>query len=221
MAADPTKCKVNVVNGAIISEWTGSFAEFKGKVKPEKPDTACTQSDWKNMLEKWLIAQFVCACIIFPAQLVLYIVAAVLGGGSIGDVISTYIGTIVFGIIGAFITAWVGWFMMIKRQPNCCCICIFWIEDWKYQHLLFGIYCVLNGCSQLWNAINAALSSLDYMDALGPVYVLLWFLAAALVAIYAVCLIYVGRAALGLGQEISGASLPSAPSVPGKAEAQA
>lgn len=220
MAADPTKCKINVLNGTIISEWTGTFGEFKGLVKPEKPATACTQSDYKAMLQQWLIAQLVCACIVFPLQMVIYIVAAVVSGGSPGDVISAYLGSVIWGVIGAFLSAWLGWFMLIKRQPNCCCCCIIWIEDWKFQHLVFGLFSVFNGLSQLMNAINGLLAALDLMSGLGMLYVICYLVVAVLMAVYAICQIYVGRAAVGMGQEIAGVNLPT-PTVPGKDSGEA
>lgn len=213
MAADPTKCKINVMSPAVISEWTGSFGEFKGLLKMAKPPMGCSQSDWKDTLEKWLIAQFFVASLVFPLQLGCYILAAILAGYAsiITDIITQNLGGILGGIFGAFFTAWLGWFMLIKRQPNCFCCLIIWVEDWKFQHLLFGIVTILNGAQQLYNAVLAPGGLLDVfklMDAMGMVYVILYIVATVLVAIYAITQIYVGRAALGMGQEISGVKLP-------------
>jgi len=209
-------CKINVLNGAIISEWTGTFGEFKGLLKPAKPSFGCSSSDWKDTLQKWLIVQFFVSCFVFPAQLVLYIVAYISAGAPVGDVISAYLSPIITGVISAFLTAWLGWFMLVKREPNCCCFCIIWIENWKLQHLVFGILTALSGLSQLGNAVNALLGALDVMAGMGMVYVLMFAIAAGLTAIVAICQIYVGRAAIGLGQEIAGVNL-TPPSVPGKA----
>jgi hypothetical protein len=214
MAADPTKCKINVMSPAVISDWIGTFGEFKKLLKCAKPPMGCSQSDWKDTLEKWLIAQFFLASLVFPLQLGCYIIAAVTAGlptSMITELITQNLGTILGGIIGAFFTSWLGWFMMIKRQPNCCCCLIIYLDDWKFQHLLFGLVMVLNGAGQLYNVLLAPgglLDVLKLMDAMGMLYVILYIVATVLVAIFAITQIYVGRAALGMGQEISGVKLP-------------
>jgi hypothetical protein len=208
MAADPTKCKVNVINGVIVNEWTGTFGEFKGLLKPAKPPMGCSQSDWKGTLQKWLITQFFVAVLVFPVQIVLYAVAAVLSGGDVVAIITGNIVSIIVGILVAFILAWVGWFMLLKREKSCCCCCILWFEDWKYMHLVFGILTTLNGISQLLNAVQALLAALELMGTNGLMYFILYAIAAGFVAIYAITQIYVGRAAIGLGQEIAGVALP-------------
>jgi uncharacterized membrane protein len=211
MAADPTKCAVKVINGAVISEWTATFAEFKGLIKWSRPPMGCTQPDWKETMQKWLIIQFFVAALVFPAQILLYAVAALVSGLDFVTPITSNLVGAVIGILVAFISAWVGWFMLIKREPNCCCCCICYIEGWKFQHLLYGLVMMLNGVSQILNAVNLLLAALDLMTALGPLYVVFYAVATALVAIYGITNLYLGVAAARYGAQVSGVKLPEVP----------
>lgn len=204
MAADPAGCKIQIINGEIFKEWTATFGEFKGLLKPAKPSMACTQSDWKAMLTQWLIFQCIMAMVCFPLRFIVGLVGAVVGGGDISLVLVPGIIAMVQNVITAFILGWVGWFMMIKREPNCCCLCIIWFEGWKYQHLLYGIITILNGAQALLNAVQALLSAITNYPFLWMIFVVV---ECVLVAIFAITQLYVGRAACGLGQEISGVKM--------------
>jgi uncharacterized membrane protein len=211
MAADPTKCEVKIINGGVISEWTATFAEFKGLIKWSKPPMGCKQDNWKETMQKWLIVQFFVAAIVFPVQIVLYALAALLSGLDFVTPITSNLVGAVIGILVAFISAWVGWFMLIKREPNCCCCCICYIEGWKFQHLLYGLVMMLNGVSQILNAVNLLLAALDLMTANGAVYVVFYAVATALVAIYGITNLYLGMAAARYGAELAGVKLPEVP----------
>ena len=49
------ECKTSIINGKIVSEWTGSFGEFKGLCKPAMPPFSGLDST--EALTKWLVAQ--------------------------------------------------------------------------------------------------------------------------------------------------------------------
>jgi len=216
MAADPTKCKINVMSPAVITQWTGSFGEFKKLLKMEKPPMGCSQSDWKDTLQKWLIAQFFVACLVFPLQLLCYVIASLSAGADFGFVLENFILTTrvlsntLGGIFGAFFLSWFGWYMFIKRQPSCLCCFIMWVEDWKFQHLLFGFVMTGIGIYHLYNAVDmlTAVVPLGQIFSLPIVPLIMYILATVLTAIFAITQIYVGRAALGMGQEIAGVKLP-------------
>jgi len=215
--AMPAECKPTLVNGTIFKEWTATYGEFKGLLKPAKPPMGCSQPDWSETLQKWLIVQFFVACVAHPLTVVLYALAALLGGGDVVAAITGNIVGVLWGIVSAFLTAWLGWFMLIKRQPYCCCVLILWFENWTYTHLLFGIFTLLNGVQFLLFGVRALLSSMDTMaaDFVGFIFNVA---ATAMFVIIAITQIYVGRAAVGVGQKIAGITLPAVTAGKGEGE---
>lgn len=143
-----------------------------------------------------------------PLTVVLYALAALLGGGDVVAAITGNIVGVLWGILSAFLTAWLGWFMLIKRQPYCCCLCILWFENWTYTHLLFGLFIVFNGVQFVLLGVRALLSSMDTMDS-NFVGFIFNVAATAMSVIIAITQIYVGRAAVGVGQKIAGITLPA------------
>jgi hypothetical protein len=211
MAADPTKCAIKCMGCGVIKQWCGSFGEFKTLIKCSSPPLGCKQADWKEALQKWLIIQFFVAALVFPLQILCYVLAAILADLDFVAPITTNLVSVIVGIFVAFISAWVGWFMLIKRDPSCCCCFIAYVEGWKFQHMLYGLLMMVNGVSQILNAVNLLLAALDVMSVLGVPYVVLYGVSTALVAIYGITNLYVGVAATRYGAQLAGVKLPEVP----------
>merc|ERR1719484_308447 len=97
------------------------------------------------------------------AQIVYIAYCAVLGGGAVSAGISNAISL----ILNAFFNAWIFWFGFVKREPACCCF----IQGFKYQYLIVGIYFVVMGALQLVNFVLQLIPMLAAMTTAVFVYI--------------------------------------------------
>jgi len=189
--------KVSIINGKIINEWVGSFGEFKGNLKPAMPPFSGL--DQPEALTKWLIMQFWVGLIAHTVNFVLNFLNGFM-----------LIGPLISGILGAFIVSWVSWFMLVKREPSCCCFCIIIIENWNLQHLVYGVLMLLYGIQwslQALNAVQAAMLLPGGVSSMGFIYSVISF---AIMVLYSITFLFIGISAVKIGGKKAGVELPAA-----------
>merc|ERR1719331_1279017 len=181
----------------VIGEWFGSVGPFVKLILVPKPPGKPAES--KEVLAQWLAFQFQMMVI---AQIVYIAYCAVLGGGAVATGISSAISFIV--------NAWIFWFGFVKREPACCCF----IQGFKYQYLIVGIYFVVMGALQLVNFVLQLIPMLAAMSTAVFVYI-------GFVVVY--CFQVIGMIGSGLcmvklGGKAAGVEVPSgAPEMVGMA----
>jgi hypothetical protein len=142
----------------VIGEWFGSVGPFVKLALVPKPPGKPAES--KEVLAQWLAFQFQMMVI---AQLVYIAYQVVLPGGSVAAGVSNAISL----ILNAFINAWIFWFGFAKREPACCCF----IQGFKYQYLIVGIYFVVMGALQLLNFVQLLIPMLAALNTAVYVYI--------------------------------------------------
>lgn len=184
----------------VIGEWFKESAAFlKVALVPKLPPKP---TDAKEVLEKWLGFQFqvmVIAQIIYVAWLIFTAAS--------GQALFDGIYNAVYFCVHAFVNSWVFWFSFVKREPACCCF----IQGFKYQHLIVGIYFVVYGALGL---IYSLLAIVDLMGTIDAAF----FIYAAFVAVQAVQVIGMigsGLCMVKIGGKAAGVEIPD---VVGKAE---
>jgi len=191
----------------VITEWLGSSGEWIKKSltpgKPGKPD------ETPEMLTKWLVFQFHVMILVQIANLVYQFLAA----GSLNALIAAIAGFIfsVVPLLVAWVNAWIFWFSFAKREPSCC----FFIEGFKFAHLIVGIFQILYGLSLAANGVNALLT----MMSAGTGTAFIGFAIYTVVLIlYALALLGVGVCLVKMGGKKAGVDIPDAPKVGAPAE---
>jgi len=127
----------------VISEWLGQSGAFLKVVLVPKCPPKPAEADTKEVLEKWLGFQFQMMVI---AQLVYMAYWILLGGTSVSNIV-TGVQSAIYLVLNAFVNAWIFWFSFAKREPPCCCF----IQGFKYQFLIVGVYFVVTGVLALVN----------------------------------------------------------------------
>jgi len=187
--------QTSIINGKIINEWVGSFGEFKGLLKPAMPP--CSGLDQPETLTKWLTMQFWVGLIAHTVNFVLNFLNGFM-----------LIGNLISGILGAFIVSWVSWFMLVKREPSCCCFCIIIIENWNLQHLVYGVLMLLYGIQWSLQALNLLLAALPGgVTSMAFIYCAISF---AVMVLYSITFLFIGISATKIGSKKAGVELPAA-----------
>jgi hypothetical protein len=190
------ECKKEIVSGKDVNEFLGSFGEFKGLLKPGMPPFKGL--DNKDALSKWLQTQFWIGILAHTINFVLIML----------NTTKMAIGGLIGGIIGAFIGAWFSWFMLIKREPNCCCIFVFVITGWKQMYLVYGLLMMFYGA---YNILMAVLGLLDALNpAAGPTALIYNAISVAVMSLYAITWFFIGLTATKMGAKMAGVELPEA-----------
>jgi len=189
------ECKTSIINGKIVSEWTGSFGEFKGLCKPAMPPFSGLDST--EALTKWLVAQMWVG--IFVA-VVNFVLNFLIQG-------NFFIVGLVQAILVAFIGAWVSWFMFCKREPSCCCFCIVIVEGWKQMHLVYGILMLLQAVLSIFRVV---LTFMDIMNAVevNTTSLILGGISLAITILYNITWFFIGLSATKIGAKKAGVELP-------------
>jgi len=155
--------------------------------------------DQPEALTKWLIMQFWVGLIAHTVNFVLNFLNGFM-----------LIGPLISGILGAFIVSWVSWFMLVKREPSCCCFCIIIFENWNLQHLVYGVLMLLYGIQwslQALNAVQAAMLLPGGVSSMGFIYSVISF---AIMVLYSITFLFIGISAVKIGGKKAGVELPAA-----------
>jgi hypothetical protein len=146
----------------VISEWFGASKKFlKVVLVPKLPPKP---ADSKEVLAKWLGFQFQMMVI---AQLANFVYLVIGPGG--GDVMAAVSGAFncVYFIAWAFVNSWIFWYGFAERDPPCC----LFIQGFKYQHLIVGLYFVIGGLLGLYGALSQILEMMTTMNTAFYLYV--------------------------------------------------
>jgi len=189
------ECKTSIISPAIIKEWLGTLSEFLGMLKPKMPP--CSGLDQPEALGKWLVIQAWLGIL----SAVVGFVMGILSAGSFGIV------GLIQGIIIAIVGAWVSWFMLVKREPSCCCLCIVVIENWKQMHLVYGILVILQAVFMVINVIRTflALLNLPAVDSMVLVYS---GISLGMTILYNITWFFIGLSATKIGAKKAGVEIP-------------
>jgi hypothetical protein len=186
------ECKTSIINGKIVSEWTGSFGEFKGLCKPAMPPFSGL--DQTEALTKWLVAQMWVGILVAVVNFVLSFLQGFMP-----------IVGLIQAILVAFIGAWVSWFMFCKREPSCCCFCIVIVEGWKQMHLVYGILMILQAVLSILNVVSAFMTILSAGNA---TYLIYGGISLAITILYNITWFFIGLSATKIGAKKAGVELP-------------
>lgn len=176
----------------IVKEWFGALGDFVAACKG--PGVGKPSED-PAVLTKWLVSGMYCMML---AYIVFFVHGVLYGTMAIGGLIS--------GVLGAFVSTWVGWFCFVKREPSCCfcCVCI---EDFKFMHLIYGILLILSGVSQAYNQIMLVL---DMLSVMGP-STIVFIIGVVFIVLYGICQIGAGVCLVKIGGKKAGVDIPEAP----------
>jgi len=195
-------CKINVLSPGIVKEFIGSLGDFKGQIKPGIPP--CSNLDQTETLTKWLVAQMWVGIFAAVVSFVLWFLQGFMP-----------IVALVQGILIAFLGAWLSWFMFCKREPSCCCFCIFTVEGWKQMHLVYGILMLIQAIFMIWGVVNTFLNTLQIAG--GDTTTLAYVgINMVITILYNITWFFIGLSAVKIGGKKAGVELPQ---TVGKAEA--
>jgi len=206
------ECKPQVITMPMINEWTATFAEFKGVAKPGPPPFS--GFDTKETLTKWLVLQMCVGIIAGIVNCVMNILNGYMGAGIQG---------LIQGVCISFILAWVSWFMLVKREPNCCCFCIIVIEGWKLQHLVYGVLMMLQALSTIGASVNMFLAVLSPAAGVtqGPMALVFQGVSLGVTIAHQITWFFIAWSAIKIGGKMAGVEIPDPSAAVGKGEASA
>jgi len=192
----------------IVKDFCASFKDFLPVAL--KPGVGKPTED-PAVLQKNLVTAM---WVIILAHAVNIVYFAVMPGASIVQGITAFISN----SIAMLIFHWMTWFAYVKREPNCCFGVIFCIEDWKFQHLIWGVIALLMGASQcfqsVWNGILVALKALTST----PVAAIFLFVGSGIMFVYGVIMILVAISLIKIGGKKAGIEIPDPAAAVGKTE---
>jgi len=154
---------------------------------------------------------------------------------ALGASISSGIRAFISNSIGVLIFHWLTWFAYVKREPNCCFGVIFCIEDWKFQHLIWGVISLFMGVAQCFQSVDQILrvalqcALLDNLvDAsgastcptvgdlsLGAIFL---YVGSGIMFVYGVIMILVAISLIKIGGKKAGIEIPDPAAAVGKTE---
>jgi len=185
----------------VIGELFGQVGPFVKLILVPKPPGKPAES--KEVLAQWLAFQFQMMVI---AQLVFLVYQVVLPEGSVLAGVNQAISL----PLNAFINAWIFWFGFAKRETACCCF----IQGFKYQYLIVGIYFVVNGAPLFLYFVGQLIPMLSKMST--PVFVYIAYVVVYL--FHVIGMIGSGLCMVKMGGKAAGIDIPAgAPEIVGMA----
>jgi len=196
-------CDIN-----IVKEFFGSFKDFLAIAF--KPGVSAPSDD-PAVLTKFLVS----------GMWVLILAHAInIGYWVLGGWVATGIQNFIQFSIGSLMITWITWFAYVKREPNCFfvwCICV---EDFKFQHLIWGALMLFWGVCQVLYALLGLMGSLKLILGLelGGIFNAI---ASVLMGLYALIMVGTGLCLIKLGGKKAGIEIPDPSKAVGNAESAA
>jgi hypothetical protein len=192
------ECKTSIINPGIVKEWCATKGEFMGMLKPAMPPFSGL--DQPEALGKWLVIQAWLGIL----SAVVGFVMGILSVGSFGIV------GLIQGIVIAILGAWLSWFMLVKREPSCCCICIVVIENWKQMHLVYGLLVILQAVFMVFTVIRSFMAILTPVGGVSaPLMVVVYSaISLGMAILYNITWFFIGLSATKIGAKKAGVELP-------------
>jgi hypothetical protein len=198
-------CQIKVFDVPIIKEFFASFKDFLAVAM--KPGVAKPTED-PAVLQKNLVTAMWVIIIAHAVNIAYWVLA--------GNVVSG-VSAFISNSLGALVFHWLTWFAYVKREPNCFFFLIICVEDWKFQHLLWGVFALLFGVQNALQGLNGILSALTYL-ADTPLAAIFGFISSGIIFVYALIMILVAISLIKIGGKKAGIEIPDPAAAVGKTE---
>jgi hypothetical protein len=120
----------------------------------------------------------------------------------------------------ALLYPWLTWFAYVKREPNCFFFLIICVEDWKFQHLLWGVFSLLFGVQNAMQGVRGLLASVKLLSGVNaaPLTAVFGFIFSGIVFVGACIMILVAVSLIKIGGKKAGIEIPDPAAAVGKTE---